>query len=382
MATKFKRDSSTIEELQVKAVNVDLNVSGVTATNVSDGITEVKGLVDNNTQNSHMHSNKSVIDTITSALITNWNSAYIHVGDAVKHITSNERNLWNTVSNKLDSSANAVSATKLETAKTLSLTGDINGSTSFDGSTNTSITAMVVDDSHNHNINTSITGNLPTNRLDEPSYVLSSITKTARPLFDVLRGDRTAFLPATQIIIEKSTDAGITWVDAGITDIVKRQLFTGQRPSISIPLKNGVRSTDCMIRITITGMRYNVPDGTAETNKYNYWNHSYIQSTERYFTSQEGWTWVNSISDRIYLKVEKSTGINSTSWSTDREAYLSGWAGGNYFSLSGNTFGGGTNQTSNYWNWRFTFRTCSNNDTFNDTDLATTYTTSAQSVFI
>ena len=226
-----------------------------------------------------------------------------------------------------------------------------------------------------------ITGNLQTDRLVEPGYVTGSITKTARPLFDVLRADRTAFLPESQIIIEKSTDAGATWQDAGVSDTAKRRLFTGQRPFISIPLKNGVKSTDCMLRITITAMRYDVPSGTAETNKYNYWNSSYVQTTERYCSVHEGWAWVNSNSDRIYMKVERATGANSNSWVTDREAYMSGWSGGNYFSLSGNTFGGGTTQTSNTWNWRFTFRTCSTKLTFNDADLATTYTTYAQGIY-
>ena len=44
----------------------------------------------------------------------------------------------------------ATSANKLATARTISLTGDVTGSTSFDGSGNVSITATVADDSHNH----------------------------------------------------------------------------------------------------------------------------------------------------------------------------------------------------------------------------------------
>ena len=44
----------------------------------------------------------------------------------------------------------ATSANKLATARTISLTGDVTGSTSFDGSGNVSITATITDDSHNH----------------------------------------------------------------------------------------------------------------------------------------------------------------------------------------------------------------------------------------
>ena len=50
----------------------------------------------------HAHNNKSVIDAITSIIVDSWNSAVTHISDAVKHITSAERTLWNTVSNKVD----------------------------------------------------------------------------------------------------------------------------------------------------------------------------------------------------------------------------------------------------------------------------------------
>ena len=53
---------------------------------------------------------------------------------------------------KLNSNANAVSATKLATARTISLGGDCSGSASFNGSANITISATVKDDSHNHTI--------------------------------------------------------------------------------------------------------------------------------------------------------------------------------------------------------------------------------------
>lgn len=51
----------------------------------------------------HSHSNKTILDGITSALVTAWNNASTHITDTVKHITANERTLWNTVSSKADS---------------------------------------------------------------------------------------------------------------------------------------------------------------------------------------------------------------------------------------------------------------------------------------
>jgi hypothetical protein len=64
--------------------------------------------------------------------------------------TSNLEGL--TVANTISGSVtgNAGTATKLATARTISLAGDVTGSTSFDGSGNVSITATVADDSHNH----------------------------------------------------------------------------------------------------------------------------------------------------------------------------------------------------------------------------------------
>ncbi len=65
--------------------------------------------------------------------------------------------LGTSLAGKLDTGANAVSASKLLTARTISLTGDASGSVSFDGSANATLTVVVADDSHNHTIAT-VTG--------------------------------------------------------------------------------------------------------------------------------------------------------------------------------------------------------------------------------
>lgn len=54
------------------------------------------------------------------------------------------------VANKTSVSGNAGTATKLATAKTIALSGDVSGSADFDGSEGITITATVADDSHNH----------------------------------------------------------------------------------------------------------------------------------------------------------------------------------------------------------------------------------------
>ena len=226
-------------------------------------------------------------------------------------------------------------------------------------------------------IDASTTGSLRTTRLIEPESMMMATPLTARPLFDVLRADRTAFLPAEQIIIEASTDAGLTWFDAGVSDTNKMRLFTGQRPAINIPTINGIKNTNCMLRVTITGMRYNVPPGTPETERYNFWNSANVLSTERYCTLNEGWMWVNSFVDRIHCTVMRATANDSNNWVLDREAFMNGWTHGNYIRLSGGVFGGAGNLDSN---WRFVFRTATANLNFNNAELNTTWAAGNQTI--
>jgi hypothetical protein len=66
------------------------------------------------------------------------------------HAIADVTGLQGALDGKLGSTANAVSASKLAAARTITLAGDLSGSVSFDGSANVTITAAVVDDSHAH----------------------------------------------------------------------------------------------------------------------------------------------------------------------------------------------------------------------------------------
>jgi len=78
-------------------------------------------------------------------------------------------------------SGNASTATALATSRTISLTGDVSGSTSFNGGGNVSITATVADDSHNHVISnvdglqSALDGKLSTSGTAANSQLLDSI---------------------------------------------------------------------------------------------------------------------------------------------------------------------------------------------------------------
>ena len=190
----------------------------------------------------------------------------------------------------------------------------------------------------------------------------NATTPTTLPLVETTKGNKLIFLPPSQVIIEQTTDGGETWTSAGITDAVKQQLFCGNtlQAAVNLPKINGKQNKLCGLRITITAMRYNVPDGTAETDKYQYWNSSNVAYAERYASLSGAYIWLSSVSNNIRTRVYAATGANSNTWvNADRgnNMFLSGWSGGNFIALRTLTFGGGTNQTTNYWNYRFEFFT-------------------------
>lgn len=100
---KHTHDNKSIIDIITQAIVDNWNEA---YTHISDSIKHITSSERTNWNDAnskkHEHSNKSILDGVTSTLISNWNSAFTHVSDAVKHITSAERTLWNTVSNKVD----------------------------------------------------------------------------------------------------------------------------------------------------------------------------------------------------------------------------------------------------------------------------------------
>lgn len=126
-------------------------------------------------------------------------------------------------------SGNAGTATKLAAAKTISLTGDVTGSASFDGSGSVSITATVADSSHNHNASNITAGSLSSDRL--PTVPISKggtgATSAAAALTNL-------GLTATAAELNKmdgvtATTAELNYVD-GVTSNIQTQL-NGKAPS-------------------------------------------------------------------------------------------------------------------------------------------------------
>lgn len=74
----------------------------------------------------------------------------------------------------LPAGSNAVSASKLETARIISLTGDASGSVSFDGSANVSLSVTVANDSHTHSDYVKKVGDTMSGNLTVPKVLLSA----------------------------------------------------------------------------------------------------------------------------------------------------------------------------------------------------------------
>ena len=207
-----------------------------------------------------------------------------------------------------------------------------------------------------------------TQYLKRPTGLRGSNDLTLQGLFNATRANRLAFLPPDQIIIEKTIDGGTTWTDAEVSDNTKLGLFSETRNSVNIPLIDGVRNPLCGIRVTFTAMKYNVPSGTIETEKYNYWNSNYVLSTERYNNIKQFYFWLSSSDGSIGIKIQGAKGSSANSWQSlfnDNSFYMIGWSGSDYVRLNNQyVFGGKKNQTSNsFWNYRITFMSKGKNGT-------------------
>lgn len=154
---------------------------------------------------------------------------------------------------------------------------------------------------------------------------------------DVLRANRLAFLPASGVKVEYSTDGGSTWIDYGATDAQKASLFA-MRMGSATPFYTGkhTKTDECttkdQLRITI-----------APVDRYASVNMLYL--------------WVSVAGTSATVNISRSTiGAKETFTDVRTDVPISGWSGPNEIRFSGGTFGGGSTQTSNAYAYRFTFK--------------------------
>lgn len=145
--------------------------------------------------------------------------------------------------------------------------------------------------------------------------------------------DKTAFLPASGVTVEKSTDGGATWADYGLTDAQKRDLFVE---------KNDIT------RLTLGGSSSpSLNDKTRVT---------IAPSDGRYSNAIMLYLWCSTNGHSMKVDIEYSTiGAKTTFKSYRKDVPISGWGGPNCIGLPGYTFGGDSSQTSNVYSYRLTF---------------------------
>lgn len=224
-------------------------------------------------------------------------------------------------------------------------------------------------------------GSVPESSISATTGFADGVPPLVRALIDNCRANKLAFLPADQIIVEKTIDGGKTWTDAGVSDATKAHIFSGVTDGyITLPQINGKMNTLCGVRVTFTAMKYDVPSGTAETDKYKYWNKNYVKSTERYCTLDYFWFRLNSINNAISVKLEAATGAHPDDWRIhyDGGLRMTGWSGTDTIKQPKYVFGGSPSQTTQPWNYRFTFMTVPPSG---KTELSTGYETKQQCIY-
>ncbi|MFL0165586.1 pyocin knob domain-containing protein [Candidatus Clostridium helianthi] len=258
--------------------------------------------------NNHIHSNKSILDTITQALIDNWNSAYTHISDTIRHITSDERTLWNTVSNKIDK----------VTGKSLS-TND------FDNSYKAKIDGI---STNANKVEVSTTnGNIKVDGAEKTVYVHPSGTNphgTTKADVGLSNVDNTSDLnkpisTAVQSALNGKANSSHTHTKANITDF-----------PTSLPANGGIAS---MLGNAVLVSDYNtlipsaIAQGTITPIKANNTANSPWSNTTSGFLIQ------SNDSDSFHILIFRSGGDG---WAY-RSCYQNVWAGWKIFSADGHS---------------------------------------------
>lgn len=163
----------------------------------------------------------------------------------------------------------------------------------------------------------------------------NSIPMTFRGIIDISRSSKTAFAPASAVTIEYCTD-GSTWTDYGASDIDKQKLFAMNRAA-TFTLGKGTAggttqlTTGCKLRVTVA-------------------------PTDRYAQVDTLYVWLCAYDHVMKVDIERSTVGNKTAFNAIRSGVqVAGWSGANLISFPIGQYGGGTNQTGNYYAYRFTF---------------------------
>ena len=164
---RFLRGDATWQAISlstfgITATAAELNkLDGVTATateiNYLDGVTSsIQTQLNGKAASSHTHDHANITGlTASRALVSNSSGVLSEsavTSTELGYLDGVTSNIQTQLNGKLSTSGTAAAASKLATARTITLSGDASGSVSFDGSANVTLTAIVKDDSHSHTI--------------------------------------------------------------------------------------------------------------------------------------------------------------------------------------------------------------------------------------
>lgn len=318
------------------------NITDLTATatelNYMDGVTSnVQTQLDGKSGTSHTHKyagSSSVGGSATSAVKLDTSTAgdsntpvYFSGG---KPVACTSLDL-NTSGSSASCTGNSATATKLQTARTISLgTGATGTATSFDGTGNITIPVTDVKESY-----LSWGG----------KNLVGSVSPIGASLSSEHSANRIAYLNPAAIAVEYSNDAGSTWTDSGLGDSAKINFVTTSN-GISVG-SNSTVTTNHRMRVTLTAQ-----NGTT----------GYVYTRPRKMLIN-----VSTAGHGLTVTIEAKTGASGANWQTLGTYELNGWSGWNDIPISISTFGGGANQTGNYWYIRLTFANTSVNSSYTTT---------------
>ena len=237
----------------------------------------------------------------------------------------------NTSGSSASCTGNSATATKLQTARTIALgTGATGTATSFNGTGNITIPVTDVKESY-----LSWGG----------KNLVGSVSPIGAALSTEHSANRLAYLNPAAIKVEYSNDAGSTWTDSGLGDSAKINFVTTSN-GISVG-SNSTVTANHRTRVTLTAQ-----NGTT----------GYVYTRPRKMLIN-----VSTAGHGLTVTIEAKTGVSNASWTTLGTYELNGWSGWNDIPMSISTFGGGTNQTGNYWYMRLTFANTSVNSSYTTT---------------
>ena len=209
-----------------------------TTSTISDGVRYTVSVIGTYTTKSYVQLRISTYADKTVFYVTRSNENWLHVYQ-IAFLTDN-----------------VASATKLKTARTISLTGDVTGSATFDGSSDASITTTVGDNSHIHN-ETTVTGIYDRN-INWSSHISSGLSPLDIATSALHSTNKICFGNPDGVTVEYSTNGGSSWTSYSPTNAQKIALISNIGTNFTIGKKTSNITVNDKLRITLNASNLGV----------------------------------------------------------------------------------------------------------------------------